>query len=71
MEVILDLDLLEGHHTGENLAQSFLRILDDFQLTRRIMGVKTDNASNCDTLFTLMVSELHSKVSNVYQIIVA
>ena len=50
-EYVLDLDILIGHHTGLNLSTSFVKVLNDYKIMNRIIGVTTDNASNCDKFF--------------------
>src|SRR5579863_6774603 len=47
----LDLSILEGSHTGENLAKSFFDVIAQFELQDKIHSVTTDNASNMDTFF--------------------
>lgn len=47
----LDLAILEGEHSGENIASAFAAVLDDYDLWDKMLGVTTDNASNNDTMF--------------------
>jgi hypothetical protein len=61
-ETILDMDILNGSHTGENLAGSFIRVLTDFNCLEKIISVTTDNASNCDTFFVKLTEELKGMV---------
>lgn len=50
-ETVIDLDILIGQHTGLNLANSFSKLLEELNLTGKVLGVTTDNASNCDTFY--------------------
>jgi len=38
-----------GPHSGRNIAQSFLRVLDKYKIDTKVGYVTTDNASNNDT----------------------
>ena len=44
--------LLEVEHDGKSLANAFLDVLTDFELTYRLLGVTADNASNNSTMMT-------------------
>ncbi len=50
---VLDFEILEGSHTGENLASSFVNTLKEFGIFKAdvVHAVTTDNASNMDTFF--------------------
>lgn len=60
----MDLDILSGSHTGKNLALSFWRSLQRFDIIHKVMAITTDNAANCDTFFNelgiLFQSQVHS-----------
>jgi len=62
-EEILDLDILHGRHDGGNLAESFIRVLEEFSLIPKLLGLTTDNASNCDTMFDHLRSILAQRVT--------
>lgn len=47
----IDLTVLEGSHTGANLAAAFSALLDDYGLWPRILSITTDNAYNMDSFF--------------------
>ncbi len=47
-EVVLDLTLLMGSHTGKNLAEAFHRVLEDFGILEKLLAITSDNASNMD-----------------------
>ena len=53
--MMLDLKLLEGSHTGVNLAKATWDVLDYFDIGNRIQSITTDNASNMDTF----IQEFH------------
>ena len=57
-ETIIDLDILKGSHTGTNLANSFYKVLTKFGLKEKMLGVTTDNASNCDKMFVELATML-------------
>jgi len=61
-EEILDLDILHGRHDGNNLCNSFVKVLEHFALIPKILAITTDNASNCDTMFECLSSTLNEKV---------
>lgn len=48
---VIDLTIMEGEHTGVNIAGSFAHVLDLFSLWDKLLSVTTDNASNMDTFF--------------------
>lgn len=67
-ERVIDLDILKGKHTGKNLAQSFLKCVNEFNLADKIMAITTDNASNCDTFFKELTSSLCSQVKYILHV---
>ncbi|XP_035700445.1 zinc finger BED domain-containing protein RICESLEEPER 1-like [Folsomia candida] len=48
----LDLTILNGSHTGENLATQLIKVLEDFNLIDRVHSITSDNASNMTTFFS-------------------
>ena len=52
---IIDLDILNGQHTGTNLAESFMKVAMDMGVSQKILAITTDNASNCDSFDNLSV----------------
>ncbi len=66
VEQILDLSILEGNHTGQNLANVFMQVVKDFQLQDKILAITTDNASNCDTFFGELNLLLQEQVHTYY-----
>ncbi|CAG7720676.1 unnamed protein product [Allacma fusca] len=51
IRVPLDLTLMEGSHSGKNIAETVERAIAEFDLWGKISGITTDNASNLDTFF--------------------
>lgn len=49
--VVIDLTVLHGSHTGKNIAKYFYDVLLDYGIVEKLLSVTTDNASNMDTLF--------------------
>lgn len=47
----VDLTLLQGSHTGHNLAASFSGVLEKCGLWKQLLAITSDNASNMDTFF--------------------
>jgi hypothetical protein len=64
-EVLLGFEPLSGSHTGVNLSDIVLKILQQHKITDRVLTVTTDNASNNNTMVasiqeSLQVLELSS-----------
>ncbi|GBC32327.2 zinc finger BED domain-containing protein RICESLEEPER 2-like [Rhizophagus irregularis DAOM 181602=DAOM 197198] len=57
----LDFCLLSGQHSGENLAQQFLKVLEDFNIETKLLAIGCDNASNMDVMLNKISSSLRSK----------
>lgn len=55
-ERLLAFKLLEVEHDGKSLANAFLDVLTDFELTHRLLGVTADNASNNSTMMAHLES---------------
>ena len=49
-EVLLAFEPLEGSHTGYNLSQVLMDILDKYKISDRILAITTDNASNNNSI---------------------
>lgn len=47
--VVLDLSIIEGSHSGANLAESFGNVLTRFEIWSKLLAVTSDNASNMTT----------------------
>ncbi len=66
-EVLLAFELLTGSHTRQNLAMVVKRVLDQFNLTDRLLAITTDNASNKSTMrktLQLVLSSRHNVAWN-------
>lgn len=48
---VLDLTRVIGVHSGENLADHFIEVLDNFGIYDKLLTITTDNAGNMGTLF--------------------
>jgi len=51
---LLAFKFLEEEHDGKSLAGAMLSVLDDFEITSRLLGVTVDNASNNTTMMREM-----------------
>jgi hypothetical protein len=61
VSVVLDFLHVEGHHTGEKLAQAFSGcVFGQFYLQEKIFGVTVDNVSANDKMLAALDSELSS-----------
>ena len=47
---VLALKEVHGQHSGENQAQAFLEVMDEYQIRNKIVYMMTDNATNNDTM---------------------
>lgn len=62
ISIALDLTILEGSHTGINLASQFMKVLEEFSIVKKVHSITTDNASNMDTFFTNFEEQMKIKV---------
>lgn len=53
-ELVIGFEPLNGAHTGENLAEALVNVIERFNLSEKLQSITTDNASN----MTKMVHEL-------------
>ena len=53
---MLALRVIQGRHTGENLAPIVLDILQDYGITHKLGYIQMDNATNNDTLMAALSS---------------
>ncbi|KAG2215882.1 hypothetical protein INT45_006789, partial [Circinella minor] len=60
--IVLGLKLLEGSHTGANIAAAFIRVLEHWNLQENSFFLTADNASNMETIATELELELGSDV---------
>jgi hypothetical protein len=63
-EILLAFPHVPGAHTGERLAKIVLEVLAKHHLSRRILGITTDNASNNGTLFQAMTKALKTQLDD-------
>jgi hypothetical protein len=59
-EVLLGFEPLSGSHTGVNLSDMVLKILQQHKITDRVLTVTTDNASNNNTMVASIQESLQS-----------
>ncbi|CAG7818140.1 unnamed protein product [Allacma fusca] len=64
-EVLLDLDIINGRHTGKTLALSLIRVAEDYGILNKIGAITSDNASNCDTMLTEFANMAKEKEQRV------
>ena len=43
-EVLLDMDIIQGSHTGKILSKYLIRILKDFKIVYRVLAITSNNA---------------------------
>lgn len=48
--ILLDVTPLDGTHSGQNLRKAFTDLLEDFGITKKLLALTMDNATNMDTL---------------------
>ncbi|CAG7718885.1 unnamed protein product [Allacma fusca] len=75
-EIMLDFDMIVGHHTGKNLASSLCKVLENYSIIDKVISITCDNASNCDAFVKefetlckekgLQFSALQQRVSCTY-----
>lgn len=47
---LLAFKFLEGEHDGKSLSEAFLKVIDEYEIADRLLGVTADNASNNSTM---------------------
>jgi hypothetical protein len=55
-EYVIALRVIQGRHTGENLASIVLDVLQEYGITHQLGYIQMDNASNNDTLMAALSS---------------
>jgi hypothetical protein len=53
-ECLLAMKVVNGRHTGENLSQYVLQVIQDYGITSRLGYLQMDNASNNDSLIRVL-----------------
>lgn len=69
-EVLLGFEPVHGSHTGAHLCETLLSLLERHQITKRVLSVTTDNASNNETLMTHLVDSITSSELSAHATIV-
>ena len=59
-EVLLGFEPIHGSHTGAHLSETLFSLLERHQITKRVLSVTTDNASNNETLMTHLLESIAS-----------
>jgi hypothetical protein len=55
-EYVLALRVIQGRHTGENLAPIVIDVLQDYGIAHKLGYIQMDNATNNDTLMAAISS---------------
>jgi len=63
-EILLGFEHLHGSHSGANLSEVLLQLLQEHQITDRVLAVTTDNASNNVTLMASVHEAIESLQSS-------
>ncbi|CAG8833087.1 37774_t:CDS:2, partial [Gigaspora margarita] len=63
-EVIIDFGLMSGKHDGTNIANGFFKVLENCDITSKILAITLDNAANNN----ILVQELETKLRDVSNI---
>lgn len=63
-EILLGFEHLHGSHSGANLCVLLLQLLQEHQITDRVLAITTDNASNNVTLMVSVYEALESLQSS-------
>jgi hypothetical protein len=64
--LLLGFEYIEGGHSGENLARCLFSVFDEFGVTKKVLCITTDNASNNDTMVACLEERLGEQ-DNVFQ----
>lgn len=59
-EILLGFEPLSGSHTGVNLGDVLLQVLQEYRITDRVLAATTDNASNNSTLISSIRESIQS-----------
>lgn len=59
-EILLGFEPLSGLHTGANLSDVLLRVLQEHRIADRVLAATTDNASNNSTLISSIQESIQS-----------
>ena len=67
-EVLLGFRPISGNYEGISLAGLVLSVLHKHDLSRRVLGITTDNASNNGTMFTSITRQLKEELSDSFKV---
>ena len=67
-EVLLGFRPISGNHEGISLAGLVLSVLHKHDLSRRVLGITTDNTSNNRTMFISITRQLKEELSDSFQV---
>ena len=59
-EILLGFEPLSGSHSGVNLSEVVLKLLQQHEITDRVLAVTTDNATNNKTMISSIQESLQS-----------
>ena len=65
-ECLLAMKVVDGRHTGENLSQYVLQVIQDYGITSRLGYLQMDNASNNDSLIRVLSVGMSSFILFLY-----
>lgn len=60
-EVLLGFEHIQGSHTGTQLSETVIRILQEHSIADRVLSITTDNASNNNTMMEGVQEMVQSK----------
>lgn len=59
-EILLGFEPLSGTHSGVNLSDVLMKLLQQYNITDRVLAITTDNASNNHTLMASVQESIQS-----------
>lgn len=63
---VIDLTRVNGSHTGDNLGDHFVKVLDEYEIYGKLLSVTTDNASNMGSLFKRIDAIVNQRNEVIY-----
>jgi hypothetical protein len=60
-EILLGFEPLHGTHNGSNLSSVIFQVLQEHEITNRILSITTDNASNNNTMMVRLQESIQSQ----------
>lgn len=58
----IDVTPLSGPHNGANIADALYKVLQEYEITSKVLSITTDNATNMDTFFDAFQVMLEEKL---------